>query len=109
MYKNYESPKIEFKNLNLKETIADKCWGWADKKNQPNLYYDIEGTGWVVFKVTGGDCVLNNADEITIVEFKNTNITKQEFYEELCKAGGNSGNPWNGTKYSETGPGDNWS
>ena len=107
MSKKYESPKIKFESLHLEESIAATCWGHHGTDTV--LYYNTSGAGYVSFTVKGADaCKLDHVNDITIVEHINTNVTQQEVYDQLIKAGGANGNPWKNSNYSEIPP-DNWS
>lgn len=98
MKKKYESPKIEFQDLQLKEDIANVCWGGHG--NSMTWYYDIDGPGYVSFQIAGGKCTLN-LDQVTYY-YANGEVgtITQEQYNELSKAlknsGGESGNPFKG-------------
>ena len=115
--KKYESPRIEFHDLQLKEEIANQCWGGSGKG--VTWYYDTDGPGFVSFQsdanLTGrkkdqgnncGDLYLCNvrfytdkSDKVgTPIDSNNPKYT--EFYnaleDELRNSGGNAGNPFKG-------------
>lgn len=61
--KEYSSPKIEFKNLKLRESISDICWGQVGSGK--NYYYDTDGIGWIKFTVSQKNCN-GSADSISL-------------------------------------------
>ncbi|MPN31387.1 hypothetical protein SDC9_178861 [bioreactor metagenome] len=55
--KKYESPKLEFERISLKEGIADgNCYSQLANKTNITRYYDPDGKGWVKFTLSGNNC-----------------------------------------------------
>lgn len=101
--KNYQSPEIEFQDMQLKEDIANVCWGGHSYAR--TWYYDTEGTGYVSFQISGGSCDLNLAN---VMFYENNNATPvpvtqgtekyDELYQAALKSQGNSGQSFKGEK-----------
>lgn len=101
MKKKYEKPRIEFHDLQLKEEIANTCWGGHG--NGMTWYYDTKGTGYVSFQIGGGKCTLNLSN---VTYYKNStdngtligkgNPQYNELEAALRDSGGESGNPFKG-------------
>lgn len=98
--KKYEKPTIEFHGLQLKEDIANTCWGGHG--NTMTWYYDTKGEGYVSFQIGGGKCTLNLSNVIYYKDIHDTGtlISSGPQYDELKAAlrasGGESGNPFKG-------------
>ena len=112
--KNYESPKIDFQELQLREEISATCWGNHGKDVTYN--YDTEGLGYVSFQIAAGDCALNLTNVYYYEEIGgkaqplNSNDAKyQELYNALVNSGGAEWNPFKGIKYFPEQPDPSWS
>ena len=96
----YKSPEIKFESFQLKEEIANTCWGGHG--NSMTWYYDISGEGYVSFQIGGGSCTLNLSNITYHDKSGNTSpvTVGSAMYNELAKAlkdsGGESGNPFKG-------------
>lgn len=56
--KKYESPKVNFEELKLSESIADRCWAEGTKNGDGDVYYNAGGEYGQVRLVlnTAGSC-----------------------------------------------------
>lgn len=114
--KQYTSPAVRFETLRLQESIADTCWGWANRNGVDNMYYDTEGKGYVHFSVSGGNCSKGSGLDVTINEYVGISDqtaqadAKKEFdawwNSPEVQAGSSS---YKGDGYSETPPSPDWS
>lgn len=100
--KKYEKPRIEFHDLQLKEEIANTCWGGHGDPNM-TWYYDTKGIGYVSFQIGRGNCTLNlsnvkyykyKGDSGIVLDENDTRYV--ELYTALKNSGGESGNPFKG-------------
>lgn len=102
MKKKYEKPRIEFHDLQLKEEIANTCWGGHIGGNKGGLtwYYNTKGEGYVSFQIKEGNCALNLVN-VTFYHKNGTvgSITQDQINElnaALAASGGDDGNPFKG-------------
>ena len=114
--KKYEKPRIEFHDLQLKEEIANTCWGGHGNPKM-TWYYDTKGIGYVSFQIGGGKCTLNlsNVKYYKDKDDPGTLISSgpqyNELYTALKNSGGESGNPFKGedTGLFPNKPNEGWS
>ena len=106
--KQYTSPAVRFETLRLQESIAEKCWGWANQEGVDDMYYDTEGPGYVHFSVSGNNCSAGSGLDVTIndcPDVTDTTAATNEFYawwksdkvQSKCSS-------YKGSGYSETPP-----
>ena len=100
--KKYEKPRIEFHDLQLKEEIANTCWGGHIKKNGKGStwFYDTKGEGYVSFQINSDSCALSLAN-VTFYHKNGTvgSITQDQINElnaALAASGGNEGTNFKG-------------
>ena len=113
--KKYEKPRIEFHDLQLKEEIANTCWGGHG--NSMTWFYDTKGPGYASFQISGGKCTLtkDTFSNVTYYDAKGnpgtiTSDQYNELYTALKNSGGESGNPFKGEgKEFPTTPDPSWS
>ena len=98
--KNYKSPEIQFQDLEVREEVANTCWGYHGTDTK--LYCDIPGEGYTSFQIDTGSCALNLI-EVKYYDGKGTvtnlNVGDEKYnqlYSILVKSGGNQGNPFSG-------------
>ena len=54
--KKYKEPEVQFISLNPSEKIANPCWAFAvNNGDSPKYYYDLEGPGYLSFKIAKRD------------------------------------------------------
>lgn len=115
--KKYVSPKIEFNSLNLREDIADTCWGHqANKKGSPTFYYDVKVEGYISFTLGyTGSCDSPNAQNILYYSYKGEAASDGSKYEyevesALIAGGGNAGQNYKGMSFTfPEKPSETWS
>ncbi|MBC5630258.1 hypothetical protein H8S20_15460 [Clostridium sp. NSJ-6] len=93
----YISPEIEFKKINIRENIANTCWGYHSSSKE--LFYDYKGKGYIGFYITGSSCEFGTGK--ISVKYYNVPEDEQtkaynEFYNAVIESGGDSGNPFKG-------------
>lgn len=101
--------------MQLKEEIANTCWGGHG--NRMTWYYDIKGPGYASFQISGGKCTLTDKtfSNVTYYDAKgNPGSLNGDQYNELLnalkKSGGESGNPFKGEgREFPTQPSADWS
>ena len=116
--KHYEKPAMNFVSLRNENTVADKCWGHANKGAV--MYCDIEGEGYCSFQIGGTSCTLGT-DNLIYVNYHEGQEDKDgtpiyagdprytELESILVKAGGSTGNPYKGTDIVFDNPDPEWS
>ncbi len=77
MKKDYFSPTVAFRELRLKEKVADVCWAWAQNNQYPDkegiLYWNEDGLSvpgyWQLTVIAGGNGVGCDGATVTMTKF----------------------------------------